>query len=126
MVKPSYQDNWSIPGGVVEKNESPYQTCLREALEEIGIKIKIKRLLGVYYRYRKDLDDESIQFHYLCLPLSKAQLKKIKLAEDEIEDYKYIKPSVISRYNQQFAKIAKKYAKILQFASLNNYFDVFY
>ena len=29
FVKPGYKDHWSIPGGVIEKNESPKAACLR-------------------------------------------------------------------------------------------------
>ena len=123
MVKPSYKDYWSIPGGVVEKNESPYQACIREGLEEIGIKVRIRKLLSVIYQYRNELDDESIQFHYLCFPLSKIQIKKIKLAKDEIEDYKYVKVKDVPKYNQRFAERAIKYAKIAKFDTINNYFE---
>jgi 8-oxo-dGTP diphosphatase len=126
MVKPSYKDYWSIPGGVVEKNESPYQACLREALEEIGIKIKIQRLVGVFYRYRRDLDDELIQFHYLCFPLSKEQIRKIKLAKDEIEDYKYVKVKDVPKYNQRLTQVAKISAKLAKQDSTNNYFEEFF
>lgn len=30
IVKPSYKDHWSVPGGVVDENESPRQACIRE------------------------------------------------------------------------------------------------
>ncbi|MGI9451938.1 MAG: NUDIX domain-containing protein, partial [Geminicoccaceae bacterium] len=37
LVKPSYRDEWLIPGGLVEKNESPWTAARRETLEEIGV-----------------------------------------------------------------------------------------
>jgi 8-oxo-dGTP diphosphatase len=123
IVKPTYRDYWSLPGGVVDKNESPYHACLREALEEIGIKISIKRLVGVIYHYNKELDDEAILFHYLCSPLSNNQIKKIRLPKNEIEDFKFIKPKDISKYNQHSAKLFRKYAKLVIKDNLNNYFE---
>ncbi len=36
---------WAVPGGHVDKGETPKQAALREALEEIGCKVKIKKKL---------------------------------------------------------------------------------
>ncbi|PIQ91619.1 MAG: hypothetical protein COV70_02730 [Parcubacteria group bacterium CG11_big_fil_rev_8_21_14_0_20_39_22] len=47
VVKPTYKDHWEIPGGVVEQNESPLFTCLREVKEELNITISGVRLLLV-------------------------------------------------------------------------------
>ena len=44
---------WSLPGGFVETNETPEAACLRELIEETGIKGKIIRLLGVYVQETK-------------------------------------------------------------------------
>ena len=45
VVKPNYKDHWSLPGGAVEKDESPKHACLREVKEEIGIELEAKLLL---------------------------------------------------------------------------------
>ena len=37
VVEPTYKMTWEIPGGVVEANESPRQTAIREARGGIGI-----------------------------------------------------------------------------------------
>lgn len=34
---------WDTPGGKVEENESPTQTALREAKEEIGVEVELER-----------------------------------------------------------------------------------
>lgn len=39
---------WALPGGVMESGESISSCCLREAKEETDLKIKIKKLIGVY------------------------------------------------------------------------------
>ena len=39
---------WSLPGGVMEIGERIADTCVREVLEETGLKVRIVRLLGVY------------------------------------------------------------------------------
>ena len=49
IVKPTYKDYWTLPGGVVEQNESPRDACMREVKEEIGIEIVPKRLVCIDY-----------------------------------------------------------------------------
>ncbi len=39
---------WCLPGGRMDPGESVTETCVREALEETGLQVKVKRLIGVY------------------------------------------------------------------------------
>lgn len=45
MVEPTYKDYLDIPGGYVEKGETPYEAAQREVFEELGIQPQIGRLL---------------------------------------------------------------------------------
>ncbi len=56
-------DLWNLPGGGVEKGESPWEGCVREVNEETGLKVEVVKLHGVYYKDR--LKDE-IVFSFLC------------------------------------------------------------
>ena len=44
------QDNgqWCLPSGGVESGESVAEACEREVLEETGLSVRMKRLVGVY------------------------------------------------------------------------------
>lgn len=47
-----YKDGWEFPGGKIEPLETPEQALLREIKEELGIQIKIDRLIKtVEYDY---------------------------------------------------------------------------
>ncbi len=45
LVEPTYKDHWEFPGGVVEADESPYATAVREIQEELGMAVTLGPLL---------------------------------------------------------------------------------
>ena len=49
-----YRGLWAIPGGFVEEGETVEQAAAREAFEETGVRIKIKKLVGVYSDPKRD------------------------------------------------------------------------
>lgn len=93
LVKPIYKDHWSIPGGVVDKNESPKGAARREVEEELGLKVKVERLLAVSYNRNEEMEDESLQWFFAGGILSQDRIREIKLEEKEISEYKFVKTS---------------------------------
>lgn len=53
---------WVTTGGAAEPGEAPEETALREAFEETGFKIKIKRFVGLYRREGGDVEHKSYLF----------------------------------------------------------------
>lgn len=49
LVQPSYKRHWDLPGGVVERGESPKAAAAREVKEELGVTVEPGRLLIVDY-----------------------------------------------------------------------------
>lgn len=39
---------WCLPGGAMDPGESAAEACEREVLEETGLSVRVKRLVGVY------------------------------------------------------------------------------
>lgn len=73
-------DLWNMPGGRLEKNETPWECMIREAKEETGLDVAISRLLGIYSKPRKD----EIVIAFVCNVLGGSlQLNK------EARDLKY-------------------------------------
>ena len=50
-----HPNQWEFPGGKIERHEGPYQALLREAREELSIKIKSSDFLMQYFFSYNDL-----------------------------------------------------------------------
>ena len=53
MIKSPRYDDWEFPGGQVEEGETLTHALEREILEETGIVVKVKSLVGIYSNTRK-------------------------------------------------------------------------
>ncbi|MDM4720025.1 NUDIX hydrolase [Micromonospora sp. WMMA1363] len=47
LVNPRYKPDWDLPGGMAEANEPPHQAAEREIREELGLELKVNKLLVV-------------------------------------------------------------------------------
>ncbi|WP_308167591.1 NUDIX hydrolase [Catellatospora tritici] len=47
LVKATYRDHWSFPGGIVEAGEQPHTAATRELAEEAGLSAEVGMLLLV-------------------------------------------------------------------------------
>jgi 8-oxo-dGTP pyrophosphatase MutT (NUDIX family) len=92
VVNPTYKKTWEIPGGVVEQNESPRETVVREVYEELGLFCKPQRLLCVDFSDENKKRTESLQFIFLGPPLSKEQIEAIKLPAEELSEFRILPP----------------------------------
>jgi len=90
ILKPDYRDDWLIPGGSVEADESPLQGAIRETKEEIGIDVVSPILVGVFYKSSRGMRPESLMFMFSGGVLSDADIATIKLQEDEILAHKFL------------------------------------
>ena len=48
LTKRRDNGQWCLPSGGVEPGESVAEACVREVLEETGLSVRVKRLVGVY------------------------------------------------------------------------------
>ena len=90
IVKPNYKDHWSIPGGVVDENESPKNACIREVKEEIDLDIKNPIFLCVDWTSKTKEKGESLQFIFFGGILQQEQIKMIKLQPEEIDRCQFL------------------------------------
>lgn len=89
LVKPTYKLGWEIPGGIVEKNESPKQCCERELFEELGLQQQVGQLLVVDYSDEAPPKTESLMFIFDGGHLTEADIASIQLPEDELSEFSF-------------------------------------
>jgi 8-oxo-dGTP pyrophosphatase MutT (NUDIX family) len=92
VVNPTYKDTWEIPGGVVEKNESPREAVIREVAEELGLICQPQRLLCVDYSGENVTRTESLQFIFLGPLLTAELIAAIRLPREELRDFRLLPP----------------------------------
>jgi 8-oxo-dGTP pyrophosphatase MutT (NUDIX family) len=97
---------WQIPGGRLNKNESPYDALARELKEEISLNIenfkKIK-LTTVDFRYDKKAGDSMLHFFFTA-EYHGSLLSDAKVDNVEVNDFGlYTKDEVISILKDRYA-----------------------
>lgn len=60
----SFKQHWTLPGGVVDKHESPQEGAIRECLEEAGVEVNSYALGGIF----SHSDPDRLHFIYFCEP----------------------------------------------------------
>ena len=70
---------WEVPGGKVEKGESPTEAAVRETEEEIGVKPVLEK---PFYSGEFQKDEEIFLWHgYLAETQGKPEIKEEKFSE---------------------------------------------
>jgi len=107
MIRRAYEPSagkWSVPGGIIEVGESALDALRREVKEELGIEVKVIKLLDIYDCITKD-EMGKIKYHYLIIgflahPISLEITPSSEVLEysffdrDEVERIKNITSSV--------------------------------
>ncbi|MEV4119964.1 NUDIX hydrolase [Micromonospora sp. NPDC049645] len=91
LVKPTYRDHWTFPGGYVDEGEYPHDACAREIREELGISVAVGDLLVVDWAPPAGLRPRAIvSFTFDCGSI--AGFHGLDLPGDELEDVAFFSP----------------------------------
>jgi len=89
VVNPTYKSGWEIPGGYVERGESPRAAATREVKEELGLDVSLGALLVVDWApHPREGDKMLIIFE--GAELSDDQIGRIHVHATEISEARYV------------------------------------
>ena len=88
-AKPPLQDEWSLPGGVVELGELLRGAIVREVLEETGIVIVPAGVIEVFDRLQHD-DEGRVRYHYVLVDYLCEYISGDPRAGDDARDVKWV------------------------------------
>ena len=111
--KESMANQWSLPSGHIEGEESPYDAALREFHEETNIKLENKlNLVGFINKYKNDgITKRGLMYVFFTETKSKIQpnLKKAKDGHEHTKCGYFSKEELpVNKNNKQLFDIIKK------------------
>lgn len=96
LVHPTYKDTWDIPGGYVERGESPAACCRREITEELSLDREPRRLLAVDWA-PNDREGDKLLFVFDCGDLGDDEAR-IQVDGLELDRWEWIAPDQLDEY----------------------------
>ena len=61
-----FKGKWALPGGLVEKGETAVQAVVREAREETGLGVRVKKIIGVFDDPHRDPRGRVVSVAFEC------------------------------------------------------------
>jgi len=89
---------WCLPGGGMDPGESVTETCSREVWEEVGLRVHVGRLIGVYttpHRITEYIDGNRVQ--YVSFSFEAQPYDGEAGTSDEVTEFGYFTPAEIKQ-----------------------------
>ena len=97
---------WEVPGGKLEFGETPEQAIRREILEEIGCRVKVKKLIPYTdvgtLEYPEKLQ-HTVVFYYVCELVDDGC---VEAHDHKIGGFRWVKPEELDNYEFMFGNRA--------------------
>ncbi|MFN9327177.1 MAG: NUDIX domain-containing protein [Flavobacteriales bacterium] len=101
-----FKGSWVLPGGLIDPGETVEDACVREVEEEVGLKVRVVGLVGVYSAPGRDPRGSfvSMAFHAVVIggvlrTTSEARAHRC-LAPDEVVDMGFDHGLIVQDYRK--------------------------
>jgi 8-oxo-dGTP diphosphatase len=108
IVKANYKPYWTLPGGMVDKDETPKDAAIREVKEEVALTLQPEALEFVAVVDR--ISDFTQTYQFLFKAKLPAENSTIILQKSEIDDFAFVTRSQVATNDRQYAKAIKHWA----------------
>ncbi|WP_433167372.1 NUDIX domain-containing protein [Kribbella sp. CA-247076] len=90
FLEPTYKPTLDIPGGIAEYDESPYQACVREVEEELGLALAIGPLLVVDWVPALGIWSDALAFVFDGGVLDQATIDRLAIDQVEARGHEFL------------------------------------
>jgi 8-oxo-dGTP pyrophosphatase MutT (NUDIX family) len=102
IVKTNYKPYWTLPGGIVDENETPKQAAIREVKEELGLDIDAAELEFIAVVDR--ISDVMQTYQFLFKTKLHSESMSFVLQESEIDEYDFVNKLQVVSNDRNYAK----------------------
>jgi 8-oxo-dGTP diphosphatase len=105
LVEPTYKAYWEIPGGAIEADESPHAAAARELKEELGLPVRVGRLLVTDWVPPRSDRTEGLMLVFDGGVLTEEQEAQIRLPAEELRGWAWCtEPEASERLSELLAR----------------------
>ncbi|NCU37789.1 NUDIX hydrolase [Candidatus Saccharibacteria bacterium] len=109
VVKANYKRYWSLPGGVIDKGETPRVAAAREVHEEVGICVDPSDLIFKMVVDRVSTIAQTYQFVFEAT-ITDYDIAQIKVQESEIEQVAIVTVQQIIKGDRYYSQSTRQWA----------------
>lgn len=109
ILKANYKRHWSLPGGLIDDNESILETALREIHEEIGLELSADRL-GLWAVVDRHSDIARSYYFVFRGEISSQEISQIRLQGREIDESRFVSKQQVLTNDLEYGKIITAWA----------------